>query len=218
MTLGSGIFVSTLLLVLVFALWQATKHRKWKTIGKAAAVLIAAAIVIAMASWGWYVYANRPQVQRELEGIALGATQLDVQLMKGKPTRELTTEAGSKDVRWIFFDNPEREDEYTFVLFREDESTHALNVSIVCRHAVYLSLLGFGSYTKEPAIVAKLGEPTNTSIRADGLAKTISFNQWKTSFEFEKGSMTGVCISDSGKVRYSDEHTDNSGENRELSK
>jgi hypothetical protein len=206
MSLGSGIFASTLLLVLVFAVWQATKHQKWRSIGKAVALLAAISVLLGLGSWGWYLYANRPQVQNELEGIALGATQLDVQLKKGKPSRELKPKDDAEGVRWIFFDNDDREDEFTFVLFSENASTRALGVSIVCRQASYLDLLGFSRYTDEASIIAKLGNPTHISIRADGLAKTISFEQWKVAFEFEREKMKSICISDSGKVRYSEEH------------
>lgn len=216
MTLGSGIFASTLLLVVVLAIWQTTKHQKWKSVGKATAVVIAIAVVTGLGSWAWYSYAGRPQVQHELESIALGMTQLDVQLQRGKASRELKAEGSSKDVRWIFFDN-DREDDFTFVLFREDDSTSILSVSIVCRHSSFLSLLGFSSYTKESAIIAKLGPPTYSSVRADGLAKTISYAQWKASFEFEKGEMIGVCISESGKVRYSEEHAGDSERDGGLS-
>ena len=145
-------------------------------------------------------------MQNQLDGIALGATQIDVQLKKGKPARELAKEEESKDVRWIFFDDPQREDQFTLVLFRKDDPSDVLRASIVCRHASYVSLLGFSNYADETAIIKRLGKPTHTSIRADGLAKTISFEQWKAAFEFEKGAMTTICISESGKVRYAEEH------------
>src|SRR6185503_14631155 len=96
MTLGSGIFASTLVLVVVFALWQATKHQKWKTIGKVAALLAGVGILLGFAGWGWYAYTNRPKVQNELEGIALGTTELDVQLKKGKPSSQVTNDGSSK--------------------------------------------------------------------------------------------------------------------------
>jgi hypothetical protein len=211
MTLGSGIFASTLIVVFIFLLWQATKHRKWRAIGKVAASLVGCCLLLGAGIWGWDLYASRPQLQNELDGITLGATQIDVQLRKGKPSSEDAGRTGSDDVSWLFVDDPDRNENYTFVLFSKDKSTHALSVSVICRHASYETLLGFSSYAGESAVLAKFGKPTYTSIRADGLAKAISFKQWRAAFEFEKGKMTAACVSGSGKVRYSDEYDGEKG-------
>lgn len=85
MTLGTGIFASTILVLLAVALWQVTKHRRWRLVGTVFGVLVGLTALIALGVWGWTEYANRPTPQRSLAGIALGMVPAEVKLRKGEP-------------------------------------------------------------------------------------------------------------------------------------
>lgn len=85
MTLGTGIFASTILVLLAVALWQVTKHRRWRLVGTVLGVLVGLTALIALGVWGWTEYANRPTPQRSLAGIALGMVPVEVKLRKGEP-------------------------------------------------------------------------------------------------------------------------------------
>jgi hypothetical protein len=89
MTIGAGIFSSTVLLIVVFALWQTTKHHKWKAVGKAFAAIVALGTAVGVTIWGWNEYSERPVPQNALAGIALGMSPLDVQIQKGKPSEAI---------------------------------------------------------------------------------------------------------------------------------
>jgi hypothetical protein len=219
MTLGSGILWSTILVLLAVTIYLVSVRNKWKTVAKLFGVLILGAAFIGGATWGWYAYQNRPQVVTELGGIRLGMTQLDVKLLKGAPTTASEIEEqkdhseddeGKKGQRfklsWLFGGDESSGTSLKIVFYgatRDD-----LRVAIVCETGGYSTPLGLGRFSSEEDIVKRLGSPSTESIDSQGLRKVISYRQWKTAYEIEKGSVEAVCVAASGRVRYSDEYKD----------
>src|SRR3954466_14558964 len=91
MTLGTGIFLSTILLLLALAAWQVSIHAKWKIVGKVAAGSVALCIVLGICIYAWTYIAGlaaRPSVVGPLGGAQLGTSPTDVKLALGKPDVE----------------------------------------------------------------------------------------------------------------------------------
>lgn len=91
MTLGTGIFSSTILIVLVFVVYQISIHKKWKLIGKLLAGLAGVCILIGLGTW-FYIREIEPQIQvaqlqpvTELYNVKLGMLEVDLTLAKGLP-------------------------------------------------------------------------------------------------------------------------------------
>lgn len=248
MTLGDGIFASTLLLVVVAGLWAITRKGKWRLVGKVSAVLVLLIAVGAVGLWGWSLYEERAQVLNELDGVRLGMTRLDLQVAKGKPfaTRERRKapplaagfhsdksdpwedvvdppSAGrisrlsafdqfdpSDDTAqpsastWLYGDPSEQYDDKTVVVLAGDGDD--AKVVQICRVDTSDSVFGLHRWSGESAVFEKLGPPTRTSIRGDGLAKMISYRQWNVGFSIEQGQVSDICIAQDGNVRYATEY------------
>jgi hypothetical protein len=205
MTLGDGIFWSTVLLLLAATFYLATVRKKWKTVGKVAGVLVLTITAIAGSVWGWSRYQNRPYTVETFAGVRLGMRPLEVKLTKGAPTDEGTLEKdddGKFRMEWVFGDSTN--EQLAVLFYGSDEAD--LKVSVVCESGGYDTLLGIGRFHKEEDVRQKLGAPTSESIAADGLAKLMSFKKWKVAFEVSKGSVADRCITESGGVSYIDEY------------
>ena len=207
MSLGTGIFASTVLLLFAAALYQITIRQKWKTVGKVFVGVVLVGLVTAGGIWGWTIYSERPSVVTELSGVRLGMNPLEVKLAKGAPATEnqpSQQEDGEFQITWVYSldDNAE---EHTLVIFR-GEKAEATSVAIVCESGGYSRVLGFGRFDSEKDVLEKLGPPTNESIRQNGLSKVISYKPWKVAYEIEKGLVADRCISESGKVSYTAEY------------
>jgi hypothetical protein len=204
MTVGAGIFASTLLLLFALAVYQITIRRKWRVVGKVTAFFVLVAAILGGASWGWYRYSNRPSVATELDGIRLGMGAVDVRLAKGAPSEEGEPERdtdGELSVAWLYGTG----DAYSLVIF-SGRDTSDLKVSIVCEAGGYSRVLGFGRFDAEASLLNSLGPPTSQSINKEGLAKMVSYQQWKVAYEIAKGQINQVCVTESGRVTFREEY------------
>ena len=57
MTLGSGIFWSTVLVLIALSVWRLSVAHKWRTVGKLVGMLIVIGIVVVGAIYGYKLYA-----------------------------------------------------------------------------------------------------------------------------------------------------------------
>jgi hypothetical protein len=205
MTLGTGILLSTVLVLLAVAVHQVSVRNKWKVVGKIVGALIGMALLAGGGVWGWSRYQNRPKVVEVLSGVRLGMSPLDVKLAKGAPKSEdlATKEKDEYRAGWVF--NESDSGPSLLVLFYGSESTN-LRVSIVCETDGYSTFFGLGRFSSEDAVIAKLGKPTRTSIAKDGLQKMISYEPYKVVFTIAKGAVTDICISESKGVKFAEEY------------
>jgi len=196
MTLGTGIFSSTVLVLLAIAIWQITARHKWKLAGKIAAGFVVVCAVIGFGLYAWNYIANlppAPSVVTELAGVKLGMSPTDVTLALGKPDV-----AGEPKIK-----NKETRIDYVYSDPQVDISFYGLDkyttkVSSICTSVVYTTLLGFDNYSSEVSVIDRLGKPDQTSIAKDGLSKIISYPKWNVAFTISKGAVSEKCISRSG--------------------
>jgi hypothetical protein len=209
MTLGDGIFWSTVLVLLAAAIYQMSIRKKWKTVGKVFGVVILAGAAIGGGAWAWDAYNNAeeefvPSVVTALGGIRLGMSPVEVKLAKGMPETEnepTPNEQGKFVMDWAIGGM------FPVVFF--GDSPNNMKVALICQsESAFLpgDLLGLRRNDTESAVIERLGPPTHESISADALSKTISFEQWKVAYTITQGRISGWCVTESGSVTYSDEY------------
>lgn len=208
MSLGTSLIWIAVLALLVYGIRLITKKKKWRLVIKVIAVLILLGILIGLGVWGWSVYKDRPQPVDTLGSISLGMTPIDVTLAVGKPTQEILPNELDTSRRYIY-EGYGGDLKYT-IKFSGSDETPVDVVQVVCTGDYMNEVFGLGKYDSEKDVIKKLGSPSNQSIRADGLAKMISYEKWNVAFEIQQGDVTKTCISSSGKVTYLKEYGEDS--------
>ncbi len=66
------------------------------------------------------------------------------------------------------------------------------NVAAICGQSN--TLFGISVGMPETLAADKLGTPTHTSIRQDGLSKIITYPSWRVAFEIEKARVVAICV------------------------
>jgi hypothetical protein len=207
MTLGTSIFLSTLMLSVVI-LFVVTKDRwNWKRIVRWAFVLPLGLAVIAAA--GVYMYLHlqdQPKVQDDFFGIQLQATVADVKFTKGEPS------AKDGEDRWIYnvgFSSDDEKDAQYLVQFKNGRVRfviYSAEPSII----VNPYLLGFtiGSHYQE--VQKKLGAPSHTATSADDLDRMLSYDRFNSFFSFRQSKLAayGVFDPQEGPMRFRSEKSE----------
>ena len=207
MSVGAGLVWSTVLLLLALAVYQISTRKKWKIVGKVLGVLVVVCGTLGGAYWAWMRYQARPQIVLELNAVRLGMTPVEVKLAKGKPTNDETAkiEKGDKDdftLLWTFQDSSYGA-QSSVRFFGKTESE--IRASIICEKDGYSQLLGLRQNNSEQDVLDTLGKPTRESINKEGLSKLVYFKPWNVGFEFTKGAISQLCISDNS-ISYIDEY------------
>ena len=153
----------------------------------------------------------RNQVMTELDGISLGMRPVDVTLVKGKASNssEQPTQTENRSHLYWYFYNPELE--HTLMLQFSGNDNESLAVYSICSNQpnrLNIKGISFLEHTREDEIIRKLGQPTNISIRGNGLSKMLSYLPMKIAFEFTQDKITMVCVTDT-ILSYSDEYSNN---------
>lgn len=194
MTLGTGIFAATALVVFYLVARQVSSARRWRLVGKVVAVLLTILTMGVGAVWMWGRWADRPQPVDELAGIRLGMTPVEVKLAKGKPSSGDTDPAEStKDdvtAYWTFGSDLD----YLGVEFLGRDSS-SLRVTYICERDGHSGVLGLRSYSTEESVREALGKPTSVSIKKDALSQMLNYRTWNVAFELQEGRVRQVCVS-----------------------
>jgi hypothetical protein len=202
MTLGTGIFASTVLVLLAIAIWQITARHKWKLAGNIVAGFVALCAVIGGGLYAWSYVSDlplAPTVVTELAGVKLGMSPTDVTLALGKPDVAGEPKIKNKETRIDYFYSDPQVD---INFYGPDKYT--TKVGSICTNVVYTTLLGFDNYSSEVSVIDRLGKPDQTSIAKGGLSKIISYPKWNVAFTISKGTVSEKCISLSG-LEFNDE-------------
>ena len=210
MTLGTGIVVSTCLVLAFIAIYLVSKHHKWKLVFKLLGGLIVIGAIAGVGIWFYLEQENKPKVATELAGIKLGMPLVDITLSKGKPdvTSDLeeSEETDNFFTQTLEYKNSSDSTLYIYLNGMKD----SLKVFRICDFNSSSRVLDFNKYSYEEKIVEKLGNPSAVSIQADGNRKVISYPQWHAAFEIEKGKVITACVT-KNVITYIDEYSEIGG-------
>jgi len=179
MELGTGIYSSTVLVLLAISVWQITKHKKWKLFGKVCAGLAAVCALVVGVGYLWNYVSNRPKPVTEYEGVKLGASITDVTVALGAPSKV--------DDNQLSFD-----EKNLFADFSKDKSRSLIRL---CVYGDKVDLMGFNQSSTESDIVKKLGHPNKISVSGDGLSKIINYRKWNANFGIRTNHLELTCMS-----------------------
>jgi hypothetical protein len=181
-------------------------------LGTLAKIAIAAGLLCGVAAIGFFVVtADRdsrpsPQTITEFAGVQLGMSPTDVTLALGKPFASSKVENdGDGQAHLIYVYSKGKHDDRTLDVTFHGNGASSMRAAVVCEQGGFSSLLGFDKFSREQDIVRVLGNPTFTSIRRDGLEKTISYSQWNASFKIALGKVMGLCIHQGNFIQYDKE-------------
>jgi hypothetical protein len=203
MTVGDGIFYSTLLLMFGAAVHQITVRKLWTPVIQVVAAM--AALAVALHVFGiWRDQQSKgPMPPTELMGIRVGMRPVDVSLKLGEPSLKRGSAPGP--VRWLYGSTSDGLP-HTLIVFGDGDE--GATVRTICRANGYEELLGIASHDSERRVLEVLGTPSATSVAADGLRQAITYEQYDVTYELEKGNVTTICLNSGAPLRYRDEHAE----------
>jgi len=158
---------------------------------------------------GIIYYINIPRPVNGYMGIEFGMTPLEVKLKLGKPSIEEFSDnkdpTNPQDLIYIY----SKTYSYSATYIRFFNDSGEFKAGIICKNSPDYGdeLVGIENFDNEADIVKKLGLPTHVSIRYDGLAKVISYEDLKVGFELEKDSVTEMCATFRGSLNYNKEYS-----------
>ncbi len=186
MTLGTGIFLSSLLLGLV-VLFIATKDRwNWRKI-----ILWPLLTIISLSIIGgisFYIYktvAEKPSTQTSFWDISFNTTKKDIKFVKGEPTE--ITDMGS----WVYkiTQNSYNDDKDVYVInFKNDRVRFVMYFGSNWLSAP--DLQGKWITSSRDEIIKKFGEPSSIVHSADELERIISYDQYNVTFILRENKVT----------------------------
>ena len=197
MTLGSGIFLSTVVVALVF-LYRSTQDRwNWRLIIRRMFFsIVAVVLVIGLITAIFYGYKNiasAPTRQTGYADLKLGMTMGEVQYVKGPPT-DVVSLPGLEVIPVKFLNSDKRIEKYTAWMYDKPQGEdYRIDVSFdpKTKRLKYIACFSQGSFncpslfgiddgTSEKRLLETLGDPSKQSL--DGVTKTMSYDKLHTRF------------------------------------
>jgi len=195
MALGTGIFMSALLLAVVF-LFHTTKDRwNWRKIFKFVFVwpLVVVIGLSAIGGGGYYLYGeyeDRPRVQTGLWGLELGMSKNDVLFAKGDP-KEITTPDESKDSWYETLMEYEQHSDSRYYIFLIDEKV----VRIAYWGDVWKpSVNGLEVGDSIEGMVEQLGKSASYWEYSEGKSRQFKYPEYNSVYWAAKGKIVGVGV------------------------
>jgi hypothetical protein len=188
MTLGTGVFLSSLFLGLIF-LYIVTRDRwKWKKIVfRSTALVVGLAIIGSAGFYAYTSYADRAQRAESLWAVSIGETESDVKFAKGEPSK-ISDSSANNDIRWLY----EMEDVGHAVYFQGRKVTRVIALAKERRDLPSVS--GISPHASLDDIINKLGPPSYVSRSKNELSRIYSFAKFNVAFGIEQGEIKSVAV------------------------
>jgi len=141
----------------------------------------------------------------EMAGVRLGMSPTDVTLNLGKPSAASKLESddsGRVHLTYVYTKPYNGDYALNITFFGRGGSPHAV---VICEQGGFSNLLGFDKFSREQDVLRLLGQPTYSSVRADGLEKAISYSAWNASFKIARGNIVALCIHQGHFIQYDQE-------------
>jgi hypothetical protein len=176
---------------------------------------IAAALVVFCLIVGVGIYFVRhadqdrrpaPILIQQLAGVRLGMSPTDVTLSLGKPSASSGTQTDtSGDTHMTYVYTKARNQEYALNITFHGPDSLSTRAVVICEKGGFSNLLGFDKFSREEDVLRVLGSPFYSSVRSDGLEKTISYDAWNASFKISQDKVVAICIHQGHFIRYDKE-------------
>lgn len=204
MTIGTGIFLSAILLATAI-LFTVTKDRwNWKRIAKWG--ILTPIALVAILSAGAYSYDrwdSRARPQLSFDDVELGSVPADVKFIKGEPTS-----TDSPD-RWIYNagSGAAARDAAKYLIQFKDGRIRFILYTANETQIVTPYLLGFTMGARYQDIEEKLGPPSHIGKSADDLDRIFSYDKLNVFFSFKQGRVIayGLYQPADGPMRFRNE-------------
>jgi hypothetical protein len=184
MTLGTAIFLSSVVLGIVI-LFISTKDRwNWKKI-ILWPILVVVSISILLGV-GYYIYqsiSNRPKPQTTFLGISLDSTKGDIKFLKGEPIK------GSDDKFWSY--STEQGKSSFFIIFK-DSKIWVIGYDGEILYGNSLQGVYIGASYDE--IIKKFGQPSFVSISEEELERILSYDKYNVFFVLKENRVISYGI------------------------
>ena len=204
MTLGTGIFFSSLALSLV-VLFAVTKDRwNWKKITKW--VIVAPVLLLSATALCIYVYGlweERLTPQSEFFGLQLRAVPADVKFAKGEPTKV------EEDGYWAYHvGTTASKDRAQYLVKFKDGRVRSVLYGTDGSEIINPYLLGFSHGADYDSVLRKLGPPSFVSVSKDELRRMLSYEAFNVFFAFRASKLETYGIYDPahGPMKFKDEY------------
>jgi len=202
MSLGTAIFLSALLLGIIF-LYRSTSDRwNWKRGIKRGVFVLVAIIVVSIGGYLTFDWiSNRPKKQSAYMDLKLGMTANDVLFLKGQPYKK-------EPERWVYrlSDSSSRAwDAILIILFDKGKVDGIVaqpsSDSYTWRYSV--NKISYGDSLKD--ITKKFGEGYTMSQSVDGLSRIYNFPKHQVLFELEQNKVKSLGIFEGKGLQYINE-------------
>jgi len=184
MTLGLGIFLSSLFLGTIF-LFFATKDRwNWKKI-----ILWPLAILVVTSGlfYAYVLYQDRPKVQNSFWEIPLNATKADVKFMKGDPTK-------TEDDVWRYIKKDAYSTDSHYLINFAEDKVWAVSYYSPGGSGWKENLQGIYIGNSVNSVRETFGTPSRISVSDDGLQRIFTYSRYNLLFDLEKNKVIGIGI------------------------
>lgn len=186
MSLGEGVFLSSLFLGVIL-LYIFTKDRwKWrKIVYRSVVAIISLTTVLGVGGYTYFWYLARPQRVDSLWDISIGASQADVTFAKGAPT---TIEDGqTASPRWIY--------KLADIAYIVDLKNGGVERIIAIGDSNNLPWIDrISPYTAPEVVLERLGTPSHVSRTKDELTRAYSFSKYNVAFGYKQGKIEAVAV------------------------
>lgn len=221
MTLGLGIFLSTLLVV-SFLLFRSVGER-WEikkilnniaiTILKNLAIWMVSSICgIALVIWGINYYINLPTKQTSYNGISLRMSKPEVRLAMGEPTnvgeidaklggvaihvtKASETPSGKSITKYDFWSYDINDEKVSINVTFDSALKNVKEISCYSVTDYCQPILGISTGTSEESVVDKLGKPTKEKV--DGAIKSMIYSNLNLKFRLENKAVYMLTVTTS---------------------
>jgi hypothetical protein len=196
MTLGTGIFLSSLFLGLILLFWITKDRWKWSRIF---AWLVGGIVVIGAGAYLYFNYEEPPTKQLGYADLKLGMSENEVRYIKGSPTEVMEADALSPGFdrvvkvdkldqgrtvsdypEWSYTDTSSRID----ITFDPNRKVKAIQCYATSYGCPYLFGLHVGS--SEDQVLARLGKPTSQAVQVNGSTKRMVYGPYNVVFFLTK--------------------------------
>ncbi|HEY9202631.1 MAG TPA: hypothetical protein VIQ81_13645 [Gammaproteobacteria bacterium] len=206
MTIGTGIFLSTLLVCTIYLCIKLLSHKTFslkKSLIAILKIIIPISVFVIGVVFAFNTYKDRVVKQIEFNGIKLGQSKSDILFTKGKPDID-------RDTEWVYTKSS---------IIRNSDQIPELIVqfksnavdSIVYMGNCYscYEISGIGLFDSYESVTRKFGSPSYISISKDQTERILSYSNYNTFFQLRENRVNafGIFNGNSSEFKFSSEHS-----------